>query len=223
MANVSLFISFGAGFLTFFSPCILPVIPGYLSYLTGLSSVDLQQLDPGRYRWRVVSHSLCFVLGFSVLFIMLGAAASSLGQLFYVYQPLIRKLGAIIILLFSIYLLGLFKFPVLERSFSLFRFRKKSVSFLGSFLVGITFSAAWTACATPVLAAILVLAGTSETLGVGISYLIAYALGLAIPFLLTGFFLSEVLKRFNQFTKYLWWVEKGSGVVLLGISFYLFL
>ena len=222
MPNISLILAFSAGLLTFLSPCILPIIPGYISYLTGLTSSDLQSQDMSYSRWRIFSHSIFFIIGFSLLFIILGAAASSLGQLFYDYQPIIRKVGAVVLFMFSLKLLGVLKLSILNKSFRFLDYKKKSVSYLGSFIVGITFSAAWTACATPILASILLLAGTTETLSLGILYLIFFSLGLAVPFLITGFFLGEVLKRMSQFTKYMHWVEVLSGGVLLVISGVLF-
>ncbi|MFH1428459.1 MAG: cytochrome c biogenesis protein CcdA [Candidatus Margulisiibacteriota bacterium] len=222
MVNVTLFISFAAGFLAFFSPCILPIIPGYISYISGLSTKDIEMMDRGKIRLRIMAHSSFFILGFSVLFIILGATASAAGRFFFEYQPVIKKVGAIIVFIFGMYLLGIIRIKVLNNQYRLFDFHKKTISYTGSFIVGLTFSAGWTACVGPVLASILIMAGSSASIGTGVLYLLAFSAGLAIPFLLVGFFLSEVMDRFSKYTKHMRGVEIFSGMVLLGAGLYLF-
>ncbi|MFA5927716.1 MAG: cytochrome c biogenesis protein CcdA [Candidatus Margulisiibacteriota bacterium] len=224
MVKLNLLLSFGAGFLAFFSPCILPIIPGYFSYLTGLDSKALlSEQNAVQTRGLVMRHSLFFVLGFMCFFILLGAAASSLGQLMADQQFLIKKIGAVVVFGFALYMLGIIKLDLLEKASGSFKYKKGSISYLGSFLVGLTFSAGWSACVGPVLASILFMASGAETFWLGIGYLLSFSLGLAIPFLLAAFFLAQLLKSLQKFTRYMFWIKMASGVVLLIASIYLWL
>ena len=220
MVDITFFIAFVAGLLAFFSPCVIPIVPGYISYLTGLDYKQLQA-NPVILRKKIIVHSLCFVLGFSVCFILLGATASSLGKIFIEYRVVVKKLGAILVFLFALSFLDILNIPFFKKSFK-FNFSKKSISLLGSFLVGLTFAAGWTACIGPILASILFLASDTNTIFSGIAYLTLFSMGLAIPFLIISVFLGEFLTHFQRFTKQVVVLKKISSLVLLLISIKMF-
>jgi cytochrome c-type biogenesis protein len=184
MTDVTVLVAFSAGVLSFLSPCVLPLIPSYLSFISGVSLEHVRTADAGNpVRWRVVGNALAFIMGFSLVFISLGASVSLLASFFLGYRGLIRILGGIFILAVGIYLLGFFKLPALDRYFQV-HLRDKPAGYLGSALVGMTFGAAWIPCVGPILGAILTLAATSSEVGTGIFYLATYAAGLAVPFFL---------------------------------------
>lgn len=198
MTDINLFIAFSAGVLSFLSPCVLPLIPSYLSFVSGVSLEDMQGTGEGHQavRTRVVGNALAFVLGFSLVFVSLGASASLLGGLFFSYRDVIRIAGGLFILLVGAYLMGVFKVAALERYLQ-FNLRTKPAGYLGSILVGITFAVAWTPCVGPILGAILALAGTAGEVDRGILLLTAYAGGLAVPFVVS----AVALNRFFEFSK----------------------
>ncbi|HEY7713512.1 MAG TPA: cytochrome c biogenesis protein CcdA, partial [Candidatus Binatia bacterium] len=161
MTDVNVFVAFAAGVLSFLSPCVLPLIPSYLSFVSGVSLDDMRSdRARSRVRWRVVLNSVAFILGFSLVFVSLGASASFLGGLFLSYREIIRILGGVFILLVGLYLLGLFKIAVLERYLQ-FNLKDKPAGYFGSVFVGITFAVAWTPCVGPILGATLALASTA--------------------------------------------------------------
>jgi cytochrome c-type biogenesis protein len=211
--GVSLAVAFVAGLLSFLSPCVLPLIPSYVGFLTGLSAEDLQQR-----RGTAVLHALWFVAGFSLIFVILGVTASALGILIGRSQVWIGRIGGVLVILFGLYLLGVLRpaFLMRERRVQLAR---KPLGYLGSAIVGITFGAAWTPCVGPILGAILTLAAARAGVGQGAILLAAYALGLAIPFLLTAFALERFLAWFQRFRPYIVWVDRVAGtlLILLGI------
>src|SRR6185369_10309154 len=184
MTDVNVFVAFIAGIFSFLSPCVLPLIPSYLSFISGVSLEQIRSTEASAgVRRRVVLNSLAFIVGFSLVFVSLGASASYLGSLFLGYRNFIRILGGVFILLVGIYLIGLIKIPALERYLQ-FNLKDKPAGYLGSVLVGITFAVAWTPCVGPILGAILAIAGTSADVGRGIFLLGSYAAGLALPFFL---------------------------------------
>lgn len=211
--GVSLAVAFAAGLLSFLSPCVLPLIPSYVGFLTGLSADELQTR-----RGTALLHALWFVGGFGVIFVLLGASASALGVLFLRSQVWIARVGGVLVLLFGLYLLGVLRpaFLMRERRVHLAR---KPLGYLGSSLAGVAFGAAWTPCIGPILGAILTLAATRTSVGQGTALLGVYTLGLALPFLLTALALDRFLVWFHQFRPYLVWVERVSGglLILLGI------
>ena len=219
MSNpVTLPFAFIAGLASFLSPCILPLIPSYLSYITGLSVEELSQAPSRKNAWRKISvHALLFILGFSTVFIILGTTATVLGQVFAQHQPTFRKVGGVLIFLLGAYLAGFLKIGFLskERKFSL---PNHPTGFLGSFLVGVIFSFGWTPCVGPILASILVLAGASQSLREGIVFLCVYSLGLGIPFLLSALAMNFFLSSFQKIKRFLRWIEVGSGLVLMGVG-----
>lgn len=215
MADVNVFVAFAAGIFSFLSPCVLPLIPSYLSFVSGVSLEEIRgEQVASRIRWRVALNSVAFILGFSLVFVSLGASASFLGSLFLGYRSFIRMAGGIFILLVGLYLMGLFKIPALERYLQ-FNLKDKPAGYLGSVLVGITFAVAWTPCVGPILGAILALAGTSAEIGRGILLLSTYAAGLALPFFLSAVAVNSFFQFSQGFRRYIQAIHITGGVLLV--------
>jgi len=202
-------LAFLAGLLSFLSPCVLPLIPSYVGFLTGLTLEELEAR-----RGTAFLHGLWFVAGFSLVFIVLGVTASALGVWLLHSQVWIGRIGGAVVILFGLYLLGLLRpaFLMRERKVQLAR---KPLGYAGSALVGVTFGAAWTPCIGPILGAILTLAAAQASVGHGAALLAVYSIGLAIPFLVTALALDRFLVWFQRFRPYLVWVERIAGVVLI--------
>jgi cytochrome c-type biogenesis protein len=199
-------LAFAAGVLSFLSPCVLPLVPSYLAYVGGVHARD-------GARWAILSRSLLFVLGFSLVFVALGASASALGSFLGAYRYELARLGGLIILVFGLFMLGL-PLPWLQRDVR-FRFRGETRTPVGAMILGMTFAAGWTPCIGPVLGAALTVASTSGTLGLGTTLLAFYALGLAVPFVLAALMLESFGRFSARFRRYLPWVERASGAVLV--------
>ncbi len=211
MDTVSLVVAFLAGLLSFLSPCILPLVPAYLSYITGNAIADL---STGELKRALMFKALGFVFGFSIVFIIMGASASKLGQVFTDYQDLLQKIGGVLIIIMGIHLSGIFKIKWLYRERRLVKISEKNRG-LGSVFVGMAFATGWTPCIGPVLAAILVYAGSLETISSGIFLLTFYSLGMAIPFLITALAIGKFTLYFGKFSKYLKLVSLLSGMLLI--------
>jgi cytochrome c-type biogenesis protein len=225
--DVTLWIAFTAGVLSFFSPCVLPLIPSYITYITGLSFGQLKESHPGfQVRWTVLFHSLVFVAGFSVVFITLGALAGVASSAFqtHIREGLtwIQKIGGVLIFLFGLHLTGLFHFGVLlgEKRVHI---QRKPAGFIGTFVVGIAFAAGWTPCIGPILGAILALAASS-TGGVsqGTILLTTYSAGLGVPFILSGLLFHSFLSFFDRFRRHIRIVEIFTGGLLMVVGAMLF-
>jgi cytochrome c-type biogenesis protein len=210
---VSVIVAFAAGLLSFLSPCVLPLIPSYVGFLTGMSVEEAE-----RRRGTALLHGLWFVAGFSLVFVLLGAAASAVGQLLRDYQVWVGRIGGVFLILFGIYLLGVLRPAFLMREWRV-HLAHKPLGYFGSGVVGFTFGAAWTPCIGPILGGILTLAATQAGLGQGMGLLAVYALGLAIPFLVTALALDRFLVWFQRFRPYIVWVDRVAGamLILLGI------
>jgi len=193
--NISLGIAFVSGLVAFFSPCVFPLYPSFLAYVTGVSAREVHSAKETRLRVRVVLHSLLFALGLSTIYFLLGFGASFLGQLFFTYQDLIARIGGVFIILMGLVVMGVVHIEFLERTFQ-FRLGKGSGSTLGtyvrSYLVGLLFGAGWTPCVSPILGGIFALAATQPAQATVL--MLAFSLGFAGPFVLFGFFLSFVTK-----------------------------
>ncbi len=210
--NVTFFGAFLAGFLSFLSPCILPLIPSYIAFISGVSLLDAQQ---GKIKiLSLILPAIFFVLGFSTVFIGLGAVASSIGNFLFLKSDLFAKIGGGIIIILSLITAGVINLPFLKYE-QKFRFSKSPVGFLGAFLVGIVFAFGWSPCVGPILAAILAFASQQDTIGQGVNLLIVYSAGLAIPFLIVPFILNPFIKIMSKMGKYLIIVEIISGKLLL--------
>ena len=217
-ANLSLAVAFAGGLFSFLSPCVLPLFPSYLSFVTGMSLGELQRTGAeGVGRRRVLGHSAAFVLGFSLVFVSMGASFSALGQALINYRDLIRQAGGVLIVLFGLYIAGVFRLPWLGRTRQL-TFRSKPAGWIGSWLVGVTFAIGWTPCVGPILGSILTLAGTSETVSTGVMLLSAYSAGLAIPFLLASLALGAFLATVRRFRRWIPVVERAAGILLVMVG-----
>jgi len=209
--EVGIPIAFAAGLLSFLSPCVLPLVPSYLTFVTGMSLEDLEQ---GVNRKATFIHSLLFVLGFSLIFVIGGAAASFLGQFIRYWEVWIARVGGVIIILMGLHLTGVLRFAPLLRERRV-HLAEKPAGYIGTVGVGFAFGAGWTPCLGPTLGAILTLASTEDTVGAGVGLLSTYSLGLAIPFLLASLALDRFLGAFQRFRKWMGLVEVISGVLLI--------
>ena len=216
-SQISLLIAFTAGVFSFISPCVLPLIPSYLTYITGISFDDLVENQSHSVRRLTLFHSLFFILGFTLVFVALGASATYVGNFFQENQTLIRRVGGIIVILLGIHITGLVKLNFLERE-KRFEFNDKPLGYLGSVLVGIAFAAGWTPCVGPILASILLYASTSDNVGGGIVLLVSYSLGLGLPFLISALAFNTFLAYFARFNRYLRIVSIVSGIFLVIIG-----
>jgi cytochrome c-type biogenesis protein len=225
--DITLWIAFSAGMLSFVSPCVLPLLPSYITYITGLTFGQLQETHPGsRVRWTVLIHSLLFIAGFSTVFIALGALAGLASASFQsqLREGLawVQKIGGLLIFLFGVHLSGLFHFGILLGDKRV-HIHRKPAGFFGTFVVGLAFAAGWTPCIGPILGAILALAaGSSGSPGRGILLLSFYSAGLGIPFLLAGLLFHSFLGFFNRFRKYIRLVEIFTGILLMAVGVMLF-
>ncbi len=211
-AGLGLFVAFAAGLLSFLSPCVLPLVPSYIGFLTGMTLPE----STGRGRPALV-HAILFVAGFSLVFVLLGASATALGRALNQYQVWIQRIGGLLIIGFGLVCLGVIRAEFLMRERRV-QMDEKPVGFLGSLLVGMAFGAGWTPCIGPVLGAILGLAATSSDLARGTLLLVAYSAGLAVPFLLAAFALESCRDWFQRFRRYLPWVMRVSGAMLVFVG-----
>ncbi len=205
--------AFIAGLVSFLSPCVLPLVPGYVSLISGVGVEELKTQER-RLLSALMLNSLMFILGFSVVFIALGAVATTVGQLARDYYPVLTRVAGIIIILFGLHLTGLLRIKWLYADKRLHDVKGGSTA-LGSFAVGFAFAFGWTPCIGPILATILAFAGTQERVGEGIALLAIYSLGLAVPFLLTSLAIDRFLEFYARFRKHLNKVEIASGVLLI--------
>jgi len=218
--SMSIFIAFSAGLLSFVSPCVLPLIPSYLTYMTGVSFHDLTAQDSmAKVRWATFRHSLAFVLGFTLVFTLMGASATSIGNLIAKHQDLILRIGGGIIILLGIHFLGIIQFKFLEKNKQL-QIRRKRIGLFGSFLTGITFAAGWTPCIGPILASILLYASSTGSVSKGIILLAFYSLGLAIPFVFAGLAINTFLGASGWIKRHLRVINiiSGSLLIIVGIA-----
>jgi cytochrome c-type biogenesis protein len=222
MTEVSFLVALGAGFLSFLSPCVLPLIPSHISFITGLSIDSFYPKGSHNLsRSFMLLNSFFFVLGFSLIFISLGASANYLGRLLFQYQTLIRKIGALLVIFFGIHITGLINLNILQREKKI-HIVHKPAGYIGSMLVGIAFGAGWTPCIGPILGAILVMASTTQDFVQGILLLSFYSLGLGIPFLLSTLMIHTLMEKFLVLTKYLRFISVASGLFLIMVGILLY-
>jgi cytochrome c-type biogenesis protein len=215
--HLSIPIAFAAGVVSFLSPCVLPLVPGYLSMLSG-ESVEVLRADAGgALMGRIFANSVAFVLGFSAVFIILGASATRVGQFLVAQRTAFNVVAGIIIIIFGFHLTGLIKIPFLYRDKRLAA-GTPGRGLGGSFVLGFAFAFGWTPCIGPILTAILAVAATRTTVLAGMFLLAVYSAGLAIPFLLTGLGLGHFMKFYGRFRRHLQAVEVASGVLLIGLG-----
>jgi cytochrome c-type biogenesis protein len=222
MEEVSLLAALGAGFLSFISPCVLPVVPGYLSFVSGVTVDDLREGRRSRLgRWAVMTDILAFVLGFSTVFILLGASATAVGSFLLTKLALLSKIAGVLVIVLGLHMLGIFRLNMLYRE-KRFHARSKRLGVVGSYLIGVAFAFGWSPCIGPILAAILAYAGTQETVGQGMLLLAAYSLGLGIPFLVTGLSMDLFFRLSDRFKRHFRAIEIVSGVLLITVGVLIF-
>jgi cytochrome c-type biogenesis protein len=218
LENVNILTSFAFGLLSFISPCVLPIVPGYLSFISGVSFDEMQNSDNRkRVRNRIVANSVFFILGFSLVFIALGASATVVGRFLHEQIGIISKIAGVVIIVFGLHMIGVFKIPFLNYE-KRFHTEGKQLGYFGAFLVGLAFAFGWTPCIGPILAAILAIASQQDSVGKGMVLLTSYSLGLGVPFLLAGMSLTAFYSAFNRFKKHLHTVEVVGGIMLVAVG-----
>lgn len=201
--------AFAAGLLSFLSPCVLPLVPSYLGFLTGMTIEEMAD----RRHW-AFWHALLFVSGFSLVFILMGAGATALGATLTYHKQTIARIGGVLIIGFGLYTLGVFRIAALDRERRV-HLDRKPIGFLGSGLVGMAFAAGWTPCLGPILGTILGIAGVGGDVSRGVLLLAAYSAGLAVPFLVAALAVDQFREWFTRFRRWIPWVQRISGVVLI--------
>ncbi|WP_156289147.1 cytochrome c biogenesis CcdA family protein [Oceanobacillus salinisoli] len=196
MSEINIFLAFGAGFLSFVSPCVLPLFPVFLSYITGMSVSEIND-ENKKLNKKALMHTLCFLLGFSSIFVMIGFTTTFISEFLLTYQDIIRQIGAILIIFFGLVIIGVFNFKFLMKDRKI-TFKNRPAGFFGSFIIGMAFSLGWTPCTGPILAIVLSLAATNPE--VGLVMMISYILGFSIPFLLLAMFIGKFhwIKKHSQ-------------------------
>lgn len=212
--DINIFLAFGAGFLSFISPCTLPLYPAFLSYITGMSLDELKS-ERGMMQKRAILHTLFFLLGFSIIFIMIGLGTSLANEFFVNYKTLLRQVGAILIVVFGLMIVGLLHIDFLMKDRK-FQFKNRPSGYVGSVLIGLAFAAGWTPCTGPILMSIIALAGANPSSG--FSYMFAYFLGFAIPFFALSFFISRMTWIRTHSQK----IVKVGGYVMIVVGVVLF-
>lgn len=217
MTNITYPGAFIAGLASFLSPCVLPLLPSYVSFITGLSFDELKESDPKKVKKLTFINSLLFIAGFSVVFISMGASSSYLGNLLASHQDIIRIVGGIIIIIFGFYVMGIIKIGFLSREIKLHP-RKHPAGYFGSFLIGMTFAAGWTPCIGPILGAILITAATSGTTLYGFKLLLVYSIGLGLPFFITSMAINTFLIHIQIVYRYMKSIMITSGLLLIAFG-----
>ena len=220
--TVSVGLAFLAGLASFLSPCVFSLVPAYISYLSGQSIAALKANQNTSKKLETFSHGLAFVLGFSLVFISLGATASAIGGVLYFIRDYLSKIGGVVVIIFGLHLTGIIRIPFLEYDVRAQAYRSGGRTYLSSFLMGIFFSAGWSPCVGPVLSAILTLAIQGGSIAEGTKLLAAYSVGLAIPFLLAALGIGWVTKIMQKYAKLTHYVEIIMGVILIIVGFMLF-
>ncbi len=207
-----------AGLLTFLSPCVLPLIPSYLTFITGVSFEDLQTAsDKRKIQFLTISHSLLFILGFSSVFIALGASSSMIGKFFSAYLDWVRIIGGTIMIFFGLFVAGFFRVGFLQKE-KRFHPQKKPVGFLGTFIIGMAFAAGWTPCIGPVIGTILLYAGSQDSTAYGVGLLSMYSLGLTIPLLFASLAFNSFLSYSKKIRKHMRLIMLASGLLLVAFG-----
>lgn len=217
MTQVGYITAFLGGILSFLSPCVLPLIPSYLSFITGISFEDFKYGDRERIRKLTLVNSSAFVLGFSTVFVLLGISSSYVGKFMAFYYDQIRIVGGIIIVLLGLYVMGIFKLNFLA-SDKRIHLHSKPKGHFGSFIVGLTFGAGWTPCIGPILGSILLIASTTGSAFQGFKLLLVYSLGLAIPFMATSLAINTFLSHVSAIHRYMRVIMIISGLLLIGFG-----
>ena len=226
MPDISIYMAFGAGLISFLSPCVLPLVPGYISFISGVSFAEIRAQGaaaalPGKEKRKILNSSICFIIGFSVVFILLGASATWLGNLLVSKMSVLTRLAGLVIIFFGIYKMGLIRSNLFYKE-ARFDVERKKFGYIGAVLIGAAFAFGWTPCIGPILAGILVYAGTLEKVNQGVLLLAVYSLGLGIPFLLTALGINRFWRFFSRIKKYLRILEVGGGAVMVILGLMIF-
>jgi cytochrome c-type biogenesis protein len=230
--NVTLLAAFGAGFLSFVSPCVLPLIPGYLSYISGLSLDEMRGVAPGGgagvavaappdVRRRILLSSLAFILGFTIVFVAIGATASAVGQFVQEKLPLLGRIAGVVIILFGLHTMGVLRFEWLYQEKRV-QSQRRPTGFIGATLVGMAFAFGWTPCIGPILSGIIFLAGSTETVGKGVRLLLVYSLGLGVPFFAAALAINHFFAALAKIRRHYHKIEVVSGALLVAIGLLIF-
>lgn len=220
--NVTLLAAFAAGFLSFVSPCVLPLIPGYISFVSGVSLEEMRGESAVKAsRSQVFLTSLAFVLGFSIVFVALGATATAIGKFLLDQLPLLSKIAGGILIIFGLHTMGVFRLAFLETEKRM-QSQRKPAGPLGAMLVGVAFAFGWTPCIGPILGGILAIAGSKNSISEGVTLLAVYSLGLGIPFLLTSLAINQFFSATKRIRRYYHAIEVASGVLLVAIGLLIF-
>ena len=211
-ASLGIVIAFTAGLLSFLSPCVLPLIPSYVTFITGLTLEEVQKA-----RRLALVHSLLFILGFTLIFLALGATATVLGRALLVHREWISRVGGVLVIVFGLYLLGVFNISALSRERRV-HLADKPIGYLGTVLVGIAFGAGWTPCIGPILGSILIYTSSTADLGRGLGLLTAYSMGLAVPFLGASLAINHFLSFFMRARRHMVWLSRAGGVLLVVVG-----
>jgi cytochrome c-type biogenesis protein len=213
--NISLFVAFTAGLISFLSPCVLPLIPSYMAFITGVSLEELaEQENLKKVRKTVILNSSFFILGFSSIFIAMGASATFIGTFLQENIRWFEIIGGIVIIILGLHFAGVFKLKFLERERKI-HIKSKRLGLLGTFAVGMAFGAGWTPCVGPILGSILTLAATTQNIGKGILLLVFYSLGLGIPFFLAGILIHKFFEYFKAIRKHFKIITAVGGILLI--------
>jgi cytochrome c-type biogenesis protein len=210
--SVGIAISFAAGLLSFLSPCVLPLIPSYVTFVTGLTLEDVQ-----RSRRIALIHSLLFVLGFTLVFLALGATATTVGRLLGYNREWVGRVGGVLVIVLGLYLLGVLNFGIFSQERRL-HLATKPLGYLGTVFVGMAFAAGWTPCIGPILGAVLTYTASSADLNRGLVLLSAYSLGLAVPFVIAALVIDKFLVFFQKYKNALVWTTRVSGALLIFVG-----
>jgi cytochrome c-type biogenesis protein len=217
--NITLVAAFAAGFLSFVSPCVLPLIPGYISFVSGVSLEEMRGEAGVRAasRAQVFVTSLAFVLGFSIVFVALGASATAVGKFLFSRLPLFSKIAGVLLIIVGLHTMGVFRLAFLETEKRV-QAQRKPAGPLGAMLIGIAFAFGWTPCIGPILAGILTVAGSKNSIAEGVTLLAVYSLGLGVPFLITSLAINQFFTFSKRIRRYYHAIEVASGVLLVTIG-----
>jgi len=215
--DVTALVAVGAGILSFFSPCVLPLVPSFLIFISGATIDNYGELSARKYRKRLLIHALAFIAGFSLVFISLGVASSVLGNVFATYEKWIVRIGGVLLVLFGLNMLNVLRIPFLNQE-KIIELKTKPIGVIGSFLVGVTFSLGWTPCIGPVLASILLIASTTNTAMQGFYLLSLYSLGLAVPFFVAALLVGRLVYLMQKYGWIMQYSAKVIGILLVVIG-----
>ena len=218
MNNVSLILAFSSGLLSFLSPCVLPLVPAYISYLT---ENTISNFDNRQSKFNTLYKSIGFVIGFSIIFVAMGASVTTLGKLLIKHQDIFRKVGGTLIVIFGIHTTGIFKIKILFYEKRFLSFNKAKGNFT-SILMGMAFAGGWTPCVGPILSSILIYAANMNTISKGILLLVFYSLGLAVPFILTALAIESFSNHMRKISKYLPFVSIMGGILMIIMGIMIF-